>query len=170
MDGNARRRVIVAALEKSGKAITGASLAEETGVSRQVIVQDIALLRAGGVSIVSTAEGYMLYASDGEEAKRVFCVNHGEAQLEKELYIFVDNGGRVMNIIVEHSVYGEISVDLHLNSRRQVKNFLAKIEEADFVPLMTLTQGEHYHTIGADSEGVLDDIEGELREAGFLVE
>jgi len=170
VDGNMRRQAIVTQLTENRRAMTGASLADKHDVSRQVIVQDIALLRAQGHSIVSTAEGYLLYSRDGDQCRRVYCVKHNGTQLEEELLIFVDNGGRVLNIIVEHGVYGEISVDLHLNSRRQVKAFIKRINEQAFVPLMTLTKGHHYHTIEADSEEILDDIEAELGAAGFLVD
>ena len=170
MDGKNRREKILAALDNSKKAIKGSDLAITYGVSRQVVVQDIALLRAQGKAIVSTAEGYMVYASDEANNRRVFCVSHEDDQLEEELLIFVDNGGHLMNVIVDHPVYGQITVDLLLKTRRQVKAFINKIQSTDFIPLMTLANGNHYHTVEADSEEALDDIEKELRAVGFLVD
>jgi len=169
MDGTDRRSKILKALEGSERAIKGSDLAQSYGVSRQVIVQDIALLRATGVSIISTAAGYVIYSANENFYRRVFCVRHSDDELEEELYIFVDNGGRVLNIIVEHVIYGEIVVDLHLTTRRQVKSFIEKTEANEFTPLMVLTKGDHYHTIEGDSEEILDDIEEELKARGFLV-
>ena len=169
MDGTIRRKKILADLEASSHPIKGSDLAKTYGVSRQVIVQDVALLRATGATIVSTADGYIIYSANEDSCKRVFCVTHSDVELEEELLIFVDNGGRVLNIIVEHVVYGEIVVDLHLNTRRQVKAFIDKTGNNEFKPLMALTKGNHYHTIEADSEEILNDIEEELMMRGFLV-
>lgn len=167
MDGTVRREHILQDLQKSQSAIKGSSLAKAYGVSRQVIVQDIALIRALGAAVVSTSEGYVIYAVDQNSYKRVYCVNHENDDLEEELLIFVDNGGRVLNTIIEHVIYGEIVVDMHLNSRRQVKAFIQKTGQEDFTPLMALTNGNHYHTIEADSEQILDDIETELKARGW---
>lgn len=168
MDGQTRRNRIIEALEGEQSAIKGSSLAERYGVSRQVIVQDIALLRAQGHVIISTAEGYLIPVLDDSKCTRVYYMNHDNADVEEELNLFVDNGGHVLNIIVDHLVYGEISVDLMLRNRRQVKAFIDKTAKETFVPLMSLSDGYHYHTIEADSEEVLDMIEAELREKGFL--
>lgn len=170
MDGKTRREKILTALENNNNASKGSDLALTYGVSRQVIVQDIALLRAMGKSIVSTAEGYMVYTSEEEGFRRVFCVSHEDDQLEEELLIFVDNGGHLLNVIVDHSVYGQITVDLLLKTRRQVRAFISRINASDFVPLMALSRGNHYHTVEADCEEALDDIEKELRAVGFLIE
>lgn len=170
MDGTIRRNRILADLEISSTTIKGSDLAKTYGVSRQVVVQDVALLRATGAPIVSTADGYIIYSANVNSCKRVFCVTHNDVELEEELLIFVDNGGHVLNIIVEHVVYGEIVVDLHLKTRRQVNTFIEKTSGNDFTPLMVLTKGNHYHTIEAESEIILDAIEEELKVKGFLVE
>lgn len=165
-----RRELIYEDLNKSRSPIKGSDLADKYSVSRQVIVQDIALLRATGKNVVSTAEGYQIYDAVDDTLKRVFYVKHDEASLEDELFIFVDNGGHVLNIIVDHAVYGEIVVDLHLKSRRQVKAFIEKTANQGFVPLMRLTDGSHYHTVEAESIEILDDIEAELRKKGYLAD
>lgn len=169
MIGQERREQVVGKLLETTEPITGSDLARELGVSRQVIVQDIALLRAKGHSIISTADGYLMTAKDGGLHQRVFCVKHPDGAMEDELYSIVDNGGQIINIIISHIVYGEISVDLYLSTRRQVERFLAKTKNVDFIPLMSLTGGEHYHTVSAATEKQLDDIEEELREKGYLV-
>lgn len=170
MDGLTRRRLITVTLETSDIAVKGAVLAEKFGVSRQVIVQDIALLRAKGKDIISTAEGYLSYSATDDTLKRVYCVNHNDDELEEELLVFVDNGGHVLNIIVDHTVYGGITVDLHLSNRKQVGDFMSMVTEGEFIPLMSLTKGNHYHTIEAENEQILNNIEKDLRIKGFLVE
>lgn len=170
MDGLERRDMIMEVLREKTQAITGTQMAKMFEVSRQVIVQDVALLRAQGVEIISTSEGYRIYKVKTDTFKRVFCVKHPEEAIEDELYIIVDNGGLLLNTIVSHLAYGEISVDMHLSSRRQVNDFLIRTLSKEFVPLMTLTKGNHYHTVEAKSESILDVIEKELRQKGYLVE
>lgn len=48
MSGEERRGKIIQALKNSDKAVSATTLAKEFDVSRQVIVQDVALLRANG--------------------------------------------------------------------------------------------------------------------------
>lgn len=170
LDGTERREQILDKLNASSGPLTGTVLSKIFDVSRQIIVQDVALLRAQGHKIISTADGYLTYKIKDDTFKRVFCVTHPVEAIEEELLIVVDNGGHLLNTIVDHSIYGEITVDLHLGSRRQVFNFMSKTNDNDFVPLMSLTHGAHYHTVEADSEAILDDIETELREKGYLVE
>ena len=169
MEGSKRREEIIQLLSATAKPMTGADLAKQCDVSRQVVVQDIALIRAQGVKVTSTARGYIITDPKSNTAKRVFCLNHPADAMEEELFTIVDNGGHIMNIIVEHQIYGEITADLHLATRRQVEAFIKETKTHEFVPLMSLTGGEHYHTVEADSEDILDDIEAELKEKGFLV-
>lgn len=170
MDGAARREALLEVLNEANEPLTGSELSKRFDVSRQVIVQDVALLRAQGATIISTAGGYLIYTIKDDTCKRVFCVNHPEEAIKDELFVIVDNGGHLLNTIVDHAIYGEISVDLHLGSRRQVYDFMSKTDYNGFKPLMSLTTGAHYHTVEADSEAILDDIENELREKGYLVE
>ena len=53
MDGNKRRQAIIDILKNSLQPVSGTYLAKTLQVSRQVIVQDIALLRAGDYDIYS---------------------------------------------------------------------------------------------------------------------
>lgn len=170
VEANKRRECILEDLIEHNSPLRGSELAGKYGVSRQVIVQDVALLRATGKNIVSTADGYRIYTAAEDTLKKVYCVKHDDASLEEELFIFVDNGGHLLNIIVDHKIYGEIVVDLHLKSRRQVKAFMDKVRSNEFVPLMRLTGGFHYHTVEAESMEILEEIEEELRAKGFLIE
>ena len=168
MTGSDRRQEILKNIKESDRPVSGSKLAKDYDVSRQVIVQDIALLRASGYDIISTNRGYVL---EGQTcAERVFKVRHTDEQLETELCTIVDLGGQVKNVMVNHKVYGHIEAELGITSRRNVKEFLADIESGKSTPLKNITSDYHYHTVTADSEETLGMIEDELRKLGFLVE
>lgn len=168
MTGSDRRQEILKNIKESDRPVSGSKLAKDYDVSRQVIVQDIALLRASGYDIISTNRGYVL---EGQTcAERVFKVRHTDEQLETELCTIVDLGGQVKNVMVNHKVYGHIEAELEITSRRKVKEFLEDIESGKSTPLKNITSDYHYHTVTADSEETLGMIEEELRKLGFLVE
>ena len=165
-----RKQELLALLKQSKEAINGQSLAEHFGVTRQIIVQDIALLRADGAQIISTNRGYIYKNSDDNSyAHRLFKVNHTVNDMEEELLAIVDNGGRIQNIMIDHPVYGEIQTLLKLTCRRDVRHFLEQAASNDFRPLSELTHGVHYHLVEADSQQDLDYIELALDNLGFLV-
>ena len=159
MTGEERRRAISGLIGSSPRTASG--LAELFGVSRQVIVQDVALLRAEGAKIISTNRGYV--AENPSRASRVFKVRHTDAQVREELYLIVDAGGRV------EDVYVKISAPMGIDSRRKAEEFVKKIESGVSAPLKNITGGYHYHTVSAESEAVLDGIAAELRAHGFFV-
>ena len=168
MTGSDRRQEILKNIKESDRPVSGSKLAKDYDVSRQVIVQDIALLRASGYDIISTNRGYVL---EGQTcAERVFKVRHTDEQLETELCTIVDLGGQVKNVMVNHKVYGHIEAELGITSRRKVKEFLEDIASGKSTPLKNFTSDYHYHTVTADSEETLRMIEEELRKLGFLVE
>ncbi|MFZ2220263.1 MAG: transcription repressor NadR, partial [Rhodoferax sp.] len=148
--------------------ISGAKLAKDLGVSRQVIVQDIALIRAAGHDVLSTNRGYLL--NQPLQVERLIKVKHKDDEIQEELFAIVDFGGRILNVIVEHKIYGRIEVGLDINSRKQALEFIADLDSGEATPLNHLTDSEHYHKISADSEEEMDQIENYLREKGFLVE
>lgn len=166
MKGEERRMMIYQTLKTSGNPVSGTTFAKQFGVSRQVIVQDIALLRARGSDIVSTNHGYLL--SEHFKASRVFKVKHTNEETEKELNMIVDLGGAVKDVFVSHKVYGLIHADLNIRSRADVAAYLGNIRSGKSQPLMNLTSGYHYHTVLADNEFVLDVIQQKLDEFGFL--
>jgi hypothetical protein len=170
MDGKERRKLIIKELEVATGPLSGTALAKEMGVSRQVIVQDMALLRVTNKNIISTTRGYLLYKENENTFKRVFHVAHNDENIKKELYAIVDNGGRMLDVTIFHKVYGMITVDLIIQNRRQADEFLKKIEDAQTLPLLVLTDGSHLHTVEAYEEEVLDRIEQELKKLGMLVE
>ncbi len=169
LDGQDRRGQMVVMLKESDKPISGGAFGKAFGISRQVVVQDVALLRAEGFDILATARGYLLNKEAGCMCSRVVLVRHTQEQLEDELCTIVDNGGRVRNVIVTHSVYGDLIGDLMLENRRDVRQFLERIVSTQAMPLLELTDGVHMHTIEATEEVVLDEIERALCLKGYLV-
>ncbi len=146
--------------------MSGSRLAQEFQVSRQVIVQDIALLRKEGHEILSASRGYQL--AKGELASRVFKVFHTSERTEEELNVFVDYGGLIKDIFIYHRAYGVVSVPLNLRSRLEVKRFMDELSGGISKGLSDATSGYHYHTIEAESEEILDLIHEELEKRGFL--
>ena len=168
MSGEERRKEIIKYLSGSGRPVSGTRLAEHFGVSRQVIVQDIALLRAEGTEIFSTNRGYICRMHD--RVKRVFYVHHDNDRLEEELNLIADNGGCAEDVFVNHEIYGELRADLKVDSRKKAADFIREIRSGRSSPLNTITSGYHYHTVSAESEEILDAIGAELKEKGFLAE
>lgn len=170
MEGEKRREQLLLLLQRADTPISGTELAKQLGVSRQVIVQDIALLRAVNKNILSTNKGYVLYALEmgAGKTKRSFAVNHSNEQMSDELYSIVDYGGKVLDVVVEHDIYGQITVELNLRNRLDVDEFVERITSSKSQPLNVLTDSNHWHTVEADSEKVLDKIENVLREKGYL--
>lgn len=166
MTGEERRREILQQIRTSGTPVSGTALADRLHVSRQVIVQDIALLRAANHSILSTNRGYLI--QNNVLVSCVICVCHTDDQIEEELNLIVDAGGCVQDVFVNHSVYGKLLAPLPIRSRRDVKNFLTDIRSGKASPLKNLTSGLHYHTILADSGETLELIKNELSQKGFL--
>ena len=166
MTAEERRNKITQMLEGATKPISATRIAQEMGVSRQIIVQDVAILRAAGVSIVAMARGYLLEGND--PCRRVFKVRHSDESVETELNLIVDAGGTVVDVFVFHKVYGEIRAKLGIGSKDQILDFLTNITSGKSSLLSHVTGGYHYHTVSAGSEKALDLIEARLREHGFL--
>ncbi len=166
LNGKARREEIVKILKNSDKPVSGIELAKRLDVSRQVIVQDMALIRANGVEIVSTNRGYVV--QDEKSVSRVFKVVHTDDEVEEELHLFVDHGGKVEDVFVFHKVYGVIKANMNIRSRRDVKRYMEEISTGKSTNLKNLTSNFHYHTIVAEDEQTLDMIQEELSKRGFL--
>jgi transcriptional regulator of NAD metabolism len=167
---NSRRREIITLLKKNKEAITGTVLAEMLGVSRQVIVQDIAVLRAQGTQIIATSNGYALPQSvhANRLIKTLISKHEGFNQMEEELMLIIEYGGKVIDVIVEHPVYGEIIGNLHLTTIDDVHRFMEKVRSTNAKPLASLTEGEHIHTIEIPSEKVFNLLVLELKEKGYI--
>ena len=172
MTGNQRRNEILQMLQEQGSPLSGTALAKAFGVSRQVIVQDIALIRAENHPIVSTNKGYLYRTADldNPQPKRVFYLRHTKEQVLDELMTVLELGGRILDVAVEHELYGQIRVDLMIENPKDAQEFVARLAQCRDNPLNVLTDDCHYHTISAPSEKLLDLMEQELREKGYLME
>lgn len=169
MSGEERRKQILHYLSHSGQPVSGKDLAQEFGVSRQIIVQDIALLRSAQIHIISTNRGYLVPPSGTAGIQRIFKCFHSDEQTGDELNCIVDQGGVIDNVFVNHKIYGRIQADMNIRSRRDVKKFLDRIRSGKSSLLKNITSDYHYHTISAETGEILDDIEKELSKRGYLV-
>ena len=166
MKADERRKAIVKLLASGQKAISGCALSDEFGVSRQIIVQDITILRNAGYDILSTHSGYLMQETPLKE--RVFKVYHTKEQTEDELNLIVDLGGTVVDVFVWHKVYGRLAAPLNIFSRHHVKQFIEGVRTGKSTELMNITGGYHYHTVRAESDAILDRITEALSARNFI--
>jgi transcriptional regulator of NAD metabolism len=162
-----RRKEIANLLLASDTPVTGGILSEKFGVSRQIIVQDITVLKGLGYEIIATHNGYVLQKSPLKE--RVFKLKHTTEQTEDELNTIIDMGGMVVDVFVWHKVYGKISAMLNIFSKLHVKQFLEGVRTGKSTELMNITGGYHYHTIRAESVEILDKIEQRFKQKDYIV-
>ncbi|MBK3493421.1 transcription repressor NadR [Viridibacillus sp. YIM B01967] len=169
--GEERRKILLDMLKQEGQPITGTELANRANVSRQVIVSDMALLKARNVPIMATSQGYVLFTANIESAhcERQIACRHISIDTEEELNILVDAGVTVKNVTVEHAVYGEITASIMVSSRHDVQQFMQKIADTKSNLLLELTEGIHIHLISASSEEKLDFAVQQLQHKGFLI-
>ena len=168
MDGQTRRETILCRLTQAPGPVSAATLAKELGVSRQIIVGDVALLRAGGKPISATPRGYVMGKTPG--VTRTLACIHTAQEMAEELNAIVDTGCEVVDVIVEHPLYGQLTGALRLRSRYDVSQFLAHVAQSDAKPLSDLTGGLHLHTIRGEDTAALDRAENALRALGCLWE
>ena len=161
-----RRENIIRTLRQAADPVSAASLASALGVSRQIIVGDIALLRASGEKITSTPRGYVLYEG-GTSVYTLACV-HGIEDTEKELNIMVDNGCKVLTVSVEHPVYGLLTGELQLANRYDVRQFVEKLQSGEVRPLSALTGGVHLHTLSCPDNECFERTRSQLEREGLL--
>ena len=172
MTGEERRIMIMQKLQETDTPLSGTALAKLFHVSRQVIVQDIALMRAENYGILSTNKGYLLRTEKTEntQPKRVFYVKHTSDQVLDEFQTVLELGGKILDVAVEHEIYGQIRVDLLIETPADAAEFYEKLSNCRDNPLNILTDNCHYHTIAAPSDKLLDLIESELRNKRILLE
>lgn len=170
--GEERRNLILGWLKENGMPIKGSELARRTNVSRQVIVQDISLLKARDEPIIATSQGYMYIPSSPNvtQVRRVIACQHRPEDTQKELQLIVDAGVTVEDVTIEHAVYGDLRGSLMLSNRRDVEHFMTKLNQTASSLLSELTDGVHLHTLTATTEQQLDDACQSLEHAGFLLQ
>ncbi|MBQ9157415.1 MAG: transcription repressor NadR [Eubacterium sp.] len=163
-----RRNRILELLESSAEPLSGSSIAKAFHVSRQVVVTDIAILRSRYPNLMATSRGYIMLHAD--KCRRLFKVKHTDAETKDELLSIVELGGRIMDIYVDHRIYGTIRKPLDISSKRDVDHFMKDLESGVSTPLKNITNGYHFHTVEARSESILDEIEDMLENKGYLIE
>ena len=169
IDGERRKAEILEALQQAEKPISATSFAKKFGVSRQIVVGDVALLRAAGENIIATARGYLL-ERESEKLISKIAVQHSPEQTAEELQTIVANGGEVIDVVVEHPLYGELVGGLHLATQQDVDAFIAEAERLKVTLLSELTAGIHLHTIAYESLESLNEIKQALSDKGILYE
>lgn len=162
-----RRKAIVNLLLSAKEPISGSELAQKFDVSRQIIVQDMTVLKGTGYEILSTSQGYIMQKSPLSE--RVFKVRHTTDQTEDELSCIVNLGGTVVDVYVWHKVYGKVEASLNIFSQMHIKQFMEGVRTGQSTELMHITGGYHYHTVRAENEAILDQIEAALNERKYIV-
>ena len=167
MQAKARREAILNTLSTCPEAVSASALAAQFSVSRQVIVGDIALLRASGADISATPRGYVCRRDVSGTVRKV-ATRHNADQTEAELNAIVDQGCTVIDVIVEHPIYGQITGPLELSSRYDVSQFL--LRSAETQPLSILTEGIHLHTLSCPEEAPFIRVQNALRDLGVLLE
>ena len=162
MDSSARREKILQILQESSSAVTGTALSKACNVSRQIIVGDVAILRAQGIAIISTPRGYQLVTPAAPGCTRVFVCCHGSDLMEAELNAIVHN------VVIEHDVYGNLEGTLNLHSRRDIQQYIKRMHDSHAEMLSTISGGIHTHLVEAATEEELDAIGQALRDVGVL--
>lgn len=170
--GDERRQWILDKLITKQAPVTGGDLAKQTNVSRQVIVSDITLLKAKGEPIIATSQGYLYMPASNQETliERTVACQHTPERSEEELFLLVDHGVTVKDVKIEHGVYGDLTASIMVSNRKEVEQFMNKIEDTGASFLSELTDGVHLHTLMAPNEETLEKAESALQEAGFLIQ
>ena len=169
MIANKRREAIVELLLKEKAPIKGVDLATKFNVTRQIIVKDIAILRAKGNNIIATPDGYMFNDDSGSRVKSIIAVNHRKAEMIKELEFVIKYGGIIEDVIVEHPIYGEIKGLLMIKNLNDLNRFRESFELSESTPLSSLTNGVHLHTVSVDTKENMELIKKELKEKGLTL-
>jgi len=163
-----RKQKIIDEIKKSNKPISATKLASLLGVSRQIIVGDVALIRASGTNIIATPRGYVLDQQNHNDLYTI-AVKHSQEELADELYTIVDMGGSIIDVIVDHAIYGQLTGKLHIASRYDVEQFLKRVNAYEATPLSQLTDGIHLHTIQCQDQDIYHRIIQALDEKGYLL-
>ena len=167
-DRRQRLETLKEILESATEPVSGVNLATQLEVSRQAIVQDVATLREQGLPVVATSRGYHV-----EQAplafRRILAVRHGPDRIFEELSLIVSLGGRVLDVLVDHPVYGELRGNINVGTADEVTRFVTLMETTGRHPLLTLSDGFHLHSVEACDEAAFEKIQAKLKEEGLLV-
>lgn len=168
MNSIERRENIVKLLLNCENPIKGIDIANKYNVTRQVIVKDIAILRAKGHDIVATPDGYINNRKHGK-VKVIIAVRHNESEMFDEMNTIIKYGGVIEDVVVEHALYGEIRGMLLIKNLNELNQFIEKYKKENAGLLCELTKGIHIHTISAESQENINLIINELKEKNYIV-
>lgn len=173
MDATQRRDAIVSILQLETEPLSASKLAKKFGVSRQVIVGDVSLLRAAGTDIAATPKGYLLETKmTSQQNNRNFigkiACQHSTEQTQDELYTVVDHGGELLDVIVEHPIYGELTGRLNIATREEADRFMKRVAETKTGLLSDLTDGIHLHTVACEDKETFETIHRKLAALNVL--
>lgn len=170
MESKERQKLIEEILRNSNTPQKGHIISEKLGVTRQIIVKDIAILRAEGKNIIATPEGYIMPNYEKNHIKKVIAVSHTVHDIEDELISIVKFGGTIEDVIVEHALYGEIRGMLMIKSYYDIQNFIKRLNKYKAEPLLILTGGVHLHTVVCENDICMKNILSELKSKGYLID
>ncbi|MCD2256978.1 3H domain-containing protein [Agrilactobacillus fermenti] len=167
LSGQERRNQIRTQLQTTDTPISASKFAKQFGVSRQTVVGDIALMRASGEAVVANFNGYTYEQVSSDQTAKIVC-RHTRAQAQQELELIVANGGKLLNTIIDHEIYGEVTGNLNISNMTEVKHFITKLKRTDAHLLSELTDGVHLHTIAYRTDADLAAIKQALQDADIL--
>jgi transcriptional regulator of NAD metabolism len=167
--GDRRRREMLLWMRERDAPIHGSNLARRFHVSRQCVVQDIAVLRAGGEDILATPRGYRLPRPSTKGLRSVIACRHTPEETQEELEILVDHGVKILDVVVEHPIYGELRGALMIESRADLQDFIDRVRAKKATLLSSLTDGIHLHTLEASREELIARAKVKLKSRGFLL-
>jgi transcriptional regulator of NAD metabolism len=168
--GVARRQRVLELLREARRSITGSELSASLGVSRQAIVNDMAILRAAGEPIGGSPQGYRWR---GEQMSGVFATlacRHDREGCQKELETLVAHGVAVLDVVVDHQLYGEVRADMNVWTHRDVQRYMEVLHTSPVEPLSALTGGVHAHHVRAPDDVALGSARSDLALLGFLLD
>jgi transcriptional regulator of NAD metabolism len=164
-----RRRQMIEWMRSHLVPVQGSEIAAHFRVSRQCVVQDVAILRAGGTDILATPQGYRWPENAAHSVRAILACRHTPERTEEELQILVDHGVHILDVMVEHPLYGELRGPLMIQSRADLQDFIVKVKYTKAMLLLSLTGGIHLHTVEAPREEMISRARAKLRARGFLL-
>ncbi|CCV63914.1 predicted transcriptional repressor (NadR-like) [Alteracholeplasma palmae J233] len=164
MTGQERRDKILLLLNNSENELSANFIAKKLNVSRQVIVGDIALLRATGHSILAKPKGYILDNINSDYKKYQIIVKHSFEETLTELEILVKNNIIIYDVTINHPSYGLLKGELNIKTNDDITQFIKSKPNL----LSSLTDGIHVHTLLYKDQEDLDKALKELNLKGFI--
>jgi hypothetical protein len=168
--GSVRRERMIQLLQEGRRSITGSELSSSLGVSRQAIVNDIAILRAAGEPIDGGPQGYRWRGDEPTAVLATIACRHDREGCQEELETLVAHGVAVLDVVVDHELYGAVHADMNVSSHRDVQRIMEVLHTSDVEPLSALTGGLHAHHVRAPDDVALGSARSDLALLGILVE